>query len=196
MFFLLLFVQSFSTITSDTSPHQTSALALPSQKLTDDGPDTGNYCVRTLTANFNHNLPREPGSKSNLQPEPWAARWGQAPGGCSLLSPLRLLGGLVHAVRQAGVAPPALPSSHPLVPLTLFHLLFTVACGLSPTCAPRHGSGCGGCVAEHQGHQLGPAVPSHCVFHAADQDEPPQPWGGQSWAGGCCACQHRVLPVL
>lgn len=61
MFFLLLFVQSFNAITSDTSPHQTSGLSLPLKRLTDDGPDTGNYYVRTVTANFNHNVPCERG---------------------------------------------------------------------------------------------------------------------------------------
>lgn len=81
VFFLLLFVQSFNAITSDTSPHQMSVLSFPLKKLTDDGPDTGNYYVRTVTANFNHNVPCERGSKSNEQPvrlravrEPWAAR--------------------------------------------------------------------------------------------------------------------------
>lgn len=81
VFFLLLFVQSFSTITSDTSPHQMSVLSFPLKKLTDDGPDTGNYYVRTVTANFNHNVPCERGSKSNEQAvrlravrEPWAVR--------------------------------------------------------------------------------------------------------------------------
>lgn len=68
VFFLLLFVQSFNTITSDTSPHQMSVLSFPLKKLTDDGPDTGNYYVRTVTANFNHNVPCERGSKSNEQP--------------------------------------------------------------------------------------------------------------------------------
>lgn len=59
VFFLLLFVQSFNAITSDTSPHQMSVLSFPLKRLTDDGPDTGNYYVRTVTANFNHKVPGE-----------------------------------------------------------------------------------------------------------------------------------------
>lgn len=109
VFFLLLFVQSFNAITSDTSPHQMSVLSFPLKKLTDDGPDSGNYYVRTVTANFNHNVPGEQGSKSKEQP----GRGAGTRGGVSLLfsgrpardllgcSPRRGCSGvLVHGARR------------------------------------------------------------------------------------------------
>lgn len=52
VFFLLLLVQSFSAITSDTSPHQMSARSFPLKKAGRRRPGAGNYYVRTPTADF------------------------------------------------------------------------------------------------------------------------------------------------
>lgn len=68
------------------------------KRLTDDGPDTGNYYVRTVTANFNHNVPCERGrnqptagraarglgSTAGLERGPGV---GQGAGGSALLPP-------------------------------------------------------------------------------------------------------------
>lgn len=52
VFFLLLLVQSFSAITSDTSPHQMSARSFPLKKAGGRRPGAGNYYVRTPTAHL------------------------------------------------------------------------------------------------------------------------------------------------
>lgn len=143
VFFLLLFVQSFNAITSDTSPHQTSGLSLPLKRLTDDGPDTGNYYVRTVTANFNHNVPcergRNPptagttarglgavGSTAGLE---WGPGMGQGAGGSALLPP------------SAGAAPGAgwMPRWAPAGPSPLHGSFGIMVHGVSGTHAPRDG---------------------------------------------------------
>lgn len=206
VFFLPLLAQSFNAITSDTSPHQMSVLSFPLKKLTDDGPDTGNYYVRTVTANFNHNVPGERGSKSNEQlvrlravREPWAARRcrgrdrgagergrgaggstslppsagaapgagagcpGGDPGGCSALGGSS--GILVHGARrtytpQDGQPVPAPSADGSACVWAPSPRPFLLTAGLSPTwLPPPYGSGCGGCVAGHEGCWLGSATP-------------------------------------